>query len=147
MQPFVTGHRRTFIIHIFTATNKYIYKFVLSFCRKNRDIKVNLRKIKKWITVYILTECKIRKCWCNIFAGFANITWIFFVMLMTLKKICMYQIFYFKIHMELYLNLEWIDDLVKTAGSRWMQVSSDRSRWKSIGEAYVQQWTATGWYN
>ena len=35
----------------------------------------------------------------------------------------------------------WTDDLVKTAGSRWMQVASDRSRWKSIGEACVQQWT------
>ena len=38
-------------------------------------------------------------------------------------------------------------DLVKTAGSRWMQVASDRSPWKSIGEAYVQQWTATGCYD
>ena len=38
----------------------------------------------------------------------------------------------------------WTDDLVKTAGSRWMQVASDLSRWKSIRKAYVQQWTATG---
>ena len=38
----------------------------------------------------------------------------------------------------------WTDDLVKIAKSCWMQVASDRSRWKSIGEAYGQQWTATG---
>ena len=38
----------------------------------------------------------------------------------------------------------WTDDLVKTAGSHCMQVASDPSRWRSIGEAYVQQWTATG---
>ncbi|XP_062528975.1 citron rho-interacting kinase isoform X4 [Bombyx mori] len=38
----------------------------------------------------------------------------------------------------------WTDDLVKSAGSRWMQVAMDRSHWKSIGEAYVQQWTAIG---
>ena len=39
----------------------------------------------------------------------------------------------------------WADDLVKTAGSRWMQVpsESDRPRRKSIGQTYVQQWTVT----
>ena len=37
--------------------------------------------------------------------------------------------------------------LVKTARSRWMQVASDRIQWKSIGEAYAQQWTVTGWYD
>ena len=26
----------------------------------------------------------------------------------------------------------WTDDLIKIAGSLWMQVASDRSRWKSI---------------
>ena len=30
----------------------------------------------------------------------------------------------------------WTDDLVKTVGSRWMQVASDWSRWKSNEEAY-----------
>ena len=39
------------------------------------------------------------------------------------------------------------DVLIKTAGSRWMQLESDQSRWKSIGEAYVQQWAATGCYD
>ena len=29
------------------------------------------------------------------------------------------------------------DDLVRTAHSRWMQVASDRSRWKSIGEIFL----------
>ena len=37
--------------------------------------------------------------------------------------------------------------IVKTAGSRWMQVASDRSRWKAIGETYVQQWTVIGSYD
>ena len=32
----------------------------------------------------------------------------------------------------------WTDDLVKIAGSRWKQEASDRTRWKSIGDAYVQ---------
>ena len=40
--------------------------------------------------------------------------------------------------------VRWTDDLVKIEGSRWMQVASGRLRWKSIGEAYVQQWAATG---
>ena len=41
----------------------------------------------------------------------------------------------------------WTDDLIKIAGSRWMHVASDRTRWKSIGEPCVQQWTAMGWYD
>ena len=38
----------------------------------------------------------------------------------------------------------WTDDLVKTAGNRWMQEASSRSKWRSMGEAYVQQWTSSG---
>ena len=38
----------------------------------------------------------------------------------------------------------WTDDLTKIAGSRWMQVASNRPIWKSLGEAYVQQWTSSG---
>ncbi len=38
----------------------------------------------------------------------------------------------------------WTDDLIKVAGSRWMQVASNRPIWKSMGEAYVQQWTSCG---
>ena len=38
----------------------------------------------------------------------------------------------------------WSDDLLKIAGRRWMQAASDRSLWKSLGEAYVQQWTSIG---
>ncbi|KAI8441229.1 hypothetical protein MSG28_014878 [Choristoneura fumiferana] len=41
----------------------------------------------------------------------------------------------------------WTDDLVKAAGSRWMQAASNRSNWRSMGEAYVQQWTACGWHD
>ena len=32
----------------------------------------------------------------------------------------------------------WSDDLVRHAGSRWMQVALDRALWHSLGEAYVQ---------
>ncbi|KAI8420238.1 hypothetical protein MSG28_008779 [Choristoneura fumiferana] len=31
------------------------------------------------------------------------------------------------------------DDLVKIAGSRWMRKAQDRSEWRALGEAYVQQ--------
>jgi hypothetical protein len=51
------------------------------------------------------------------------------------------------------LVLEWIPRLGKrsvgrplrrTAGRSWMRVAEDRARWRDIGEAYVQQWTAIG---
>jgi hypothetical protein len=29
-------------------------------------------------------------------------------------------------------------------GWSWMRVAEDRSRWRDIGEAYVQQWTVVG---
>ena len=32
-------------------------------------------------------------------------------------------------------STRWTDDVVKTAKSRWLQVASDRSCWKSIEEA------------
>ncbi|KAI8424369.1 hypothetical protein MSG28_002896 [Choristoneura fumiferana] len=38
----------------------------------------------------------------------------------------------------------WSDDLVKIAGSRWMRKAQDRSEWRALGEAYVQQWTSFG---
>ncbi|RVE40503.1 hypothetical protein evm_014848 [Chilo suppressalis] len=38
----------------------------------------------------------------------------------------------------------WTDDLVKVAGSRWMRVAQDRSVWRSLGEAYAQQWASYG---
>ena len=38
----------------------------------------------------------------------------------------------------------WTDDLVKAAGIRWMRVARDRSMWRHLGEAYVQQWTSFG---
>ncbi|KAL0832165.1 hypothetical protein ABMA28_001622 [Loxostege sticticalis] len=38
----------------------------------------------------------------------------------------------------------WTDDLVKVAGGAWMRAAQDRVLWKSLGEAYVQQWTITG---
>ncbi|CAK1590619.1 unnamed protein product [Parnassius mnemosyne] len=31
----------------------------------------------------------------------------------------------------------WSDDLVRHAGSQWMQVARDRALWHSLGEAYV----------
>lgn len=38
----------------------------------------------------------------------------------------------------------WTDDIVKVAGTRWMQLASCRSLWRSRGEAFVQQWTSSG---
>ncbi|KAI8440994.1 hypothetical protein MSG28_009271 [Choristoneura fumiferana] len=38
----------------------------------------------------------------------------------------------------------WSDDLIKIAGSRWMRKAQDRSEWRALGEAYVQQWTSFG---
>ncbi|KAI8438044.1 hypothetical protein MSG28_010696 [Choristoneura fumiferana] len=38
----------------------------------------------------------------------------------------------------------WSDDLVKIAVSRWMRKAQDRSEWRALGEAYVQQWTSFG---
>ncbi|KAI8429517.1 hypothetical protein MSG28_000150 [Choristoneura fumiferana] len=40
--------------------------------------------------------------------------------------------------------IRWSDDLVKIAGSRWMRKAQDRSEWRALGEAYVQQWTTFG---
>ncbi|KAI8437283.1 hypothetical protein MSG28_011657 [Choristoneura fumiferana] len=38
----------------------------------------------------------------------------------------------------------WTDDLVQVACSRWMQAASSRGNWRSMGEAYVQEWTSYG---
>ncbi|KAA5634901.1 hypothetical protein F3G63_34400 [Pseudomonas aeruginosa] len=38
----------------------------------------------------------------------------------------------------------WTDDLVRTAGSRWMRKAEDRIMWKALGKAYVQQWADKG---
>jgi hypothetical protein len=35
-------------------------------------------------------------------------------------------------------------DLRRAAGGSWMQVAEDRARWRTIGEAYVQQWSIVG---
>jgi hypothetical protein len=43
------------------------------------------------------------------------------------------------------LPTKWTDDLVKVAGSRWMRAAHDRSSWRTLGEAYVQQWTSLSW--
>ncbi|KAI8437550.1 hypothetical protein MSG28_011848 [Choristoneura fumiferana] len=41
----------------------------------------------------------------------------------------------------------WSDDLVMIAGSRWTRKVQDRSEWRALGEAYVQQWTSFGCHN
>ncbi|VVC99109.1 unnamed protein product [Leptidea sinapis] len=33
---------------------------------------------------------------------------------------------------------------VKIAGIRWMRAAQNRSSWRSLGEAFVHQWTSTG---
>jgi hypothetical protein len=38
----------------------------------------------------------------------------------------------------------WIDGLVKVAGSHWMRAAQDRSPWRTLAEAYIQQWTSLG---
>ena len=38
----------------------------------------------------------------------------------------------------------WSDDLRKTAGRSWMREAENRSQWRALGEAYVQQWIAIG---
>jgi hypothetical protein len=38
----------------------------------------------------------------------------------------------------------WTDGIRKMAGTNWQQVAMDRSKWKEIGEAYIQQWIETG---
>jgi hypothetical protein len=38
----------------------------------------------------------------------------------------------------------WTDDLRKVAGGDWMAKTGDRALWRTLGEAYVQQWTAMG---
>ena len=38
----------------------------------------------------------------------------------------------------------WKDDIVRATGSRWMQAASNRPLWKSLGEAYFQQWASYG---
>ena len=38
----------------------------------------------------------------------------------------------------------WTDYLIKVAGNRWMRTAQDRSLWRSLGEAYVLQWTSIG---
>ncbi|KPJ10168.1 hypothetical protein RR48_04991 [Papilio machaon] len=37
-------------------------------------------------------------------------------------------------------SARWTDDLVKVARVSWMRVAQDRSSWRSLGEAYAQQW-------
>ncbi|KAJ8718185.1 hypothetical protein PYW07_006115 [Mythimna separata] len=38
----------------------------------------------------------------------------------------------------------WTDNLARVAGIRWMRDAQDRSLWRRLGEAYVQQWTSFG---
>ncbi|KPJ10216.1 hypothetical protein RR48_03392 [Papilio machaon] len=38
----------------------------------------------------------------------------------------------------------WTDDPVKVAGVSWMRIAQDGSSWRSLGEAYAQQWALRG---
>ena len=38
----------------------------------------------------------------------------------------------------------WPDDLKRVAGSDWMAKTGDQVLWRTLGEAYVQQWPAIG---
>ena len=35
----------------------------------------------------------------------------------------------------------WKDDIQKLAGTQWMSLTTDRSEWRQIGEAYFRIWT------
>jgi len=34
----------------------------------------------------------------------------------------------------------WTNDIKRAAGTSWQQVAMDREKWRSMGEAYIQQW-------
>ncbi|CAH2242587.1 jg14123 [Pararge aegeria aegeria] len=38
----------------------------------------------------------------------------------------------------------WRDDIVKAVGKNWMQLTSNRPRWRANEKALVQQWTEIG---
>ena len=40
-----------------------------------------------------------------------------------------------------WVGTSWADNLVKVAGTLWMQEAKIRSLWRDLGEAYVQEWT------
>ena len=44
-------------------------------------------------------------------------------------------------------SYRWRDNITKitkTTGKNWQQVATDRTNWKELGEAYIQQWITTG---
>ncbi|CAH2217718.1 jg17 [Pararge aegeria aegeria] len=41
-------------------------------------------------------------------------------------------------------RVRWTDNLKKVAGSGWIRKAEDRVWWRSLGKAYVQQWTLVG---
>lgn len=38
----------------------------------------------------------------------------------------------------------WLDDIKEHAGNRWFQIAQDRTAWRNLKEAYVQEWTREG---
>ena len=34
----------------------------------------------------------------------------------------------------------WTNDIKRMAGATWQQVAMNREKWRSMGEAYIQQW-------
>ena len=38
----------------------------------------------------------------------------------------------------------WTNGITKITVTNWQQMAMDRSKWKEIGEAYIQQWIQTG---
>ncbi|PZC77123.1 hypothetical protein B5X24_HaOG203677 [Helicoverpa armigera] len=38
----------------------------------------------------------------------------------------------------------WMDHLDKVAGKQWLRVAEDRANWRTLGDAFVQQWTSFG---
>lgn len=38
----------------------------------------------------------------------------------------------------------WTNGIKNIAGTNWQQMAMDRTKWKEVGEAYIQQWIETG---
>ena len=38
----------------------------------------------------------------------------------------------------------WTNDIKRVAGTKWQQQAMDRDKWRSLGEAYIQQWIYRG---
>lgn len=59
---------------------------------------------------------------------------------MTLLFVCWYK----NLIIETFIlpQARWSDHLRKTTGRSWMRDAEDLTKWRAIGDVYVQQWIA-----